>query len=332
MIIFLLEEAAKCFLSLIAPCSEGEDKHTLVCSWTSVVEDSIDGLGNTPWDCSPGAGTLNRTSFWISLENHLGLQRPSSDISLCRRDETVPDCDIFSRDFYLLAHSSVIWEASCFGKEMIKWLWRSHSLRTWSQRCHSLFTKLVFKACAGKLIAQVPGAASPQHQLVLAGRSWPDFGCQQGWGCCPPPWVCREKENGIRSCPSFGDGQSSLTCRFRGLSCAPQFVECIHLILVRGSLHHSVLHGGVCGGFPAGSCLASAAQRGHMPGPFSPAPATGGESHPVPASSHAASRGTPRRFTLQKSKQQGKVSINIYFFTVHYLTLASFSPVIAPTH
>lgn len=122
VIIFLLEEAAKCFLSLIAPCSEGEDKHTLVCSWTSVVEDSIDGLGNTPWDCSPGAGTLNKTSFWISLENHLGLQRPSSDISLCRRDETVPDCDIFSRDFYLLAHSSVIWEASCFGKEMIKWL------------------------------------------------------------------------------------------------------------------------------------------------------------------------------------------------------------------
>lgn len=68
------------------------------------------------------------------------------------------------------------------------------ALRTWSQRCHSLFTKLVFKACAATLIAQVPEAASPQ--LVPAGRSQPDFGCQQGWSCCPPPWVCRERKTG----------------------------------------------------------------------------------------------------------------------------------------
>lgn len=177
------------------------------------------------------------------------------------------------------------------------------ALRTWSQQCHSLFTKLVFKACAGTLLAHVPEAASPQRHLVLAGRNQPDFGSQQGWGCCPPRWVFRGKENGIRSCPSFGDGQSSLTCRCRRLSCAPQFVECIHPILVRGSLHHSVIRGGFCRGFPAGSCLASAAQRSHMPGPFPPAPATGGESHPVLASSHAALHGTLRRFTLQKSKQ-----------------------------
>lgn len=186
------------------------------------------------------------------------------------------------------------------------------ALRTWSQRCHSHFTKLVFKACAGTLIAQVPEAASPQHQLVLAGRSWPDFGCQRGWGCCPAPWVCRGKENRIRTCPSFGDGQSSLMCSSRGLSCAPQFVECIHLILVRGSLHHSVLCGGVC----LASQLDHAWQvqlRGatcqapsHLPQPLE-------QSHPVPGFSHVALHDTPRRFTLQKSKQSGKVSINIYF-------------------
>lgn len=139
------------------------------------------------------------------------------------------------------------------------------------------------------------------------------------------PGCAGEREIGSGPALPVGDRRASLMCGCRGLSCAPQFVGCIHLILVGGSLHHSVLRGGVCRDFPAGSCLASAGQRGHMPGPFPPAPATGGESHPVPASSHAASRGTLRRLTLQKSKQRGKVSINIYFLQSIILPLPAFS-------
>lgn len=95
------------------------------------------------------------------------------------------------------------------------------ALRTWSQRCHSLFTKLVFKACAATLIAQVSEAASPQ--LVPAGRSQPDFGCQQGWSCCPLPWVCRGRKMG--SGPALPLEMGNHSCRGRGrgrgLSCAP---------------------------------------------------------------------------------------------------------------
>lgn len=95
------------------------------------------------------------------------------------------------------------------------------ALRTWSQRCHSLFTKLVFRACAGTLVAQVPEAVSPQHQLVLAGRGRPDFDCQQSWGCCPPPWVCRGEGNWIGTCPSCGRRASIPHVRVQGAELCP---------------------------------------------------------------------------------------------------------------
>lgn len=171
-------------------------------------------------------------------------------------------------------------------------------------------------------------ASASAHRRAQKG---PVFCCPRGWGCLSPPRARGRAESGIRTCLSCGrrasiPRASGTTCWRRGLSRVPP---------TRGAhpsgsqvggalLPHSALLGGVCCPFPARLWPASAVRRGHVPGPLPPALAAGGGSCPAQAPSHAASCSMARRLSPAEI-QTMRESVNKHiFFTVHYLTLASF--------
>lgn len=199
-------------------------------------------------------------------------------------------------------------------------------LRTWSQRCHSLFTKLVFKACAGTLIAQVPEAASPQHQLVHTGRSWQSLAANGAGAAAHLPGCAGERKMGSGpALPLVGDGQLSLMCRRSGpLRLWPPVCGVHPSDLSQGLIAPLSAMWGSLSWLPSWIMHGKCTSEGPHARPLPTCP-----SHWSRVSSCASifpcsiARHTKEIHPAEIQTMRKSVNKHI-FFTVHYLTLASF--------